>query len=95
MNEVKILFADLFRLIGQIKAGTKEMQKLMNDLPNCIDWASMGNLAETIMNQAVRVRSFSDTIVRETIGFIQDGPYEGQQPGKTPMEALAEEDDGK
>ena len=95
MNEVKILFADLYRMVGQIKSETKEIQKMANDLPIMIDWVSMANTAEVIMSQAMRVRNLSDAIVHATISFIQNGPYEGQRPGVTPMEALAEEDDGK
>ena len=93
MNEVKILFADLFRMIGAIKGEAKEMQKIVNNLPYTIDWMNMASSAETVMQSAIHIRALSDAIARATMIFIEEGPYEGQKAGLTPLEAL--DDKGK
>lgn len=90
MQEQKILFADVYRLLGSIrgelKVIDKKAQELLYQQP---DWESVSMIVNEVFAEAQIMRKMSDAIMQYVVDFLESGPYEGQEPGITPLEVIA------
>lgn len=89
MDETKILFADLYGMINAMKAETKELGKNAEKLLANGQWETLALIAEDILGQSSRIRAVTNAISNAVAGYIEDGPYEGQRAGVTPLEGIA------
>lgn len=91
MEEQKILFADIYRLLGSIRGELKVIDKSAQELLyKQADWDQTSLLVNGIASEADIVRRMSEAIMVYINGFLDGGPYEGERAGTTPLEALAE-----
>lgn len=88
MDDLKILFADLYRHTAAIKDETKEMAKNINVLMDQTDWNEITMCADSIASIAARIKAYGANMEKLVDKFLQDGPYEGQSAGITPLESL-------
>lgn len=89
MEEQKILFADVYRLLGSIRAELKVIdkaaQELLYEQP---DWDHVSMIVNGISSDAELMRKMSESIRIHVNQFLADGPYINERVGITPLEAL-------
>lgn len=90
MSEQKILFADIYRLLGSIRSEAKLLDKANQDLLYQMDWESATMKLNEIISEAQLIQKMAVAIETYTDMFVKCGPYEGQRGMLTPMEAMAE-----
>ncbi|MBR4457605.1 MAG: hypothetical protein IKS31_01465 [Clostridia bacterium] len=90
MEEQKILFADVYRLLGSIRAELKMIdkaaQELLYEQP---DWEHVSMIVNGISADAELARKMSECIRLHVTNFLENGPYAGESAGITPLEAMA------
>ena len=91
MEEQKILFADLFRLIAGIKDELKTAAKDVSTLLDGGDWESVTMRVNGIAAEAQLIQSMAQYMTDNISLFLERGPYPGQSAGVLPLESLATE----
>lgn len=89
MEEQKILFADLFRLIAGIKDEVKTVAKDVGTLLDGGDWESITMRVNSIAAEAQLIQSMAQYMTDNISLFLERGPYPGQSAGVLPLESLA------
>ena len=89
MEEQKILFADLFRLIAGIKDEVKTAAKDVGTLLSGGDWDSVTMRVNGIAAEAQLIGSMAQCMTDNISLFLERGPYPGQSAGVLPLESLA------
>lgn len=88
MEEQKILFADIFRLIAGIKDELKAASKDCGTLLDGGDWESITMRVNAIAAEAQLIQSMARCMNDNITRFLENGPYEGQSAGVLPLENL-------
>lgn len=91
MDEQLILFSKIYRQLVGIREAVKEIDKESKKLLMTMRWEESGNIANAIITMTQWIKARADGIMHSAVEFVENGPYEGQKPGKTPLEGLAEE----
>ena len=91
MEEQKILFADLFRLLGGIKDELKTAQKDIGTLLDGGDWEAVTMRVNSIAAEAKLIQSMAQCMTENISLFLERGPYPGQSAGILPLESLTAE----
>lgn len=91
MEEQKILFADLFRLLGGIKDELKTAQKDIGTLLDGGDWEAVTMRVNSIAAEAQLIQSMAQYMTENISLFLERGPYPGQSAGVLPLESLTAE----
>lgn len=91
MEEQKILFADIFRLIAGIKDELKAASKDCGTLLEGGDWESITMRVNAIAAEAQLIQSMARYMNENITQFLEHGPYEGQSAGILPLESLMHE----
>lgn len=91
MEEQKILFADLFRLLGGIKDEVKTAAKDITTLLDGGDWEAITMRVNSIAAEAQLIKSMAQYMSDNIQLFLEGGPYPGQSAGILPLESLAGE----
>ena len=91
MEEQKILFADIFRLIAGIKDELKAATKDCGTLLDGGDWESITMRVNAIAAEAQLIQSMAKYMNDNIAQFLENGPYEGQSAGILPLESLMHE----
>ena len=91
MEQQKILFADLFRLLDSIREEVKLTGKSVGSLLYEADWDKVSMTVNGITTEADLIRRMCNAMVQNCEQFLQNGPYVYQSVGATPMEGLAME----
>lgn len=90
MEERKILFADLYRLLGAMKAETKELTKGIEKLLTGLDeWEAVTMDVNGIVCEANLINAMTKAMIAGADAFLANGPYEGQTATLLPLESLA------
>lgn len=89
MEEQKILFADLFRLIAGIKDEVKTVAKDVGTLLDGGDWDAVTMRVNSIAAEAQLIQSMAQYMTDNISLFLERGPYPGQSAGVLPLESLA------
>lgn len=90
-NDVKLLFADMYRCELEIKDGLKEAAKLVTEMLVQGDWESLSKVINGIWDEAAMIEKQAMTMRQLAEKFIAAGDYPGQTIQMTPMESLARE----
>ena len=89
MEQQKILFADLYRLLGGIKDETKTLGKEGQNLLSAFaDWESVTMCVNSIVSEAELIRSMAHAMIQNCDIFLRNGPYTGQSVGMLPLEFM-------
>ena len=91
MEEQKILFADLFRLIAGIKDEVKTVAKDVGTLLDGGDWEAVTMRVNSIASEAQLIQSMAQYMTENISLFLENGPYPGQSAGTLPLESLTAE----
>ena len=89
-DKQRILFAELYRLTNYIKDETKALTKTNELILTGMEWDTLTNAANSIIDTAREIQKRAVQIQSQAAGFIVNGPYPGQTPGKTPLESAAD-----
>lgn len=90
MEEQKILFADLYRLMGCIKGETKDAGKAIDRLlGGFADWESLSMAVNGIVSEAQLIASMAQAMIDNADLFLRNGPYEGECAHTLPLESYA------
>ena len=92
MEEQKILFADLYRLMGAARSELKMLGKQVESLLLWMDWDSLSLTTNEIISLSARIGNIAQAMIDATDTFLQNGPYEGERKGVTPLEGLANDE---
>lgn len=92
MEEQKILFADLYRLVGGIKDEAKftgkEAEKV---LMSYADWESLSLVINGIISEAQAIGAMAQAIIDNADLFLRNGPYIGESAHVLPLESLTKD----
>ena len=87
----KILFADLYRLIGaireELKVATKESEKLLKGG----DWESVTMLVNSIVSEEDLISRMATAMKENADLFLERGLYRNQGADHLPLEFMAQE----
>ncbi|MBR2800337.1 MAG: hypothetical protein IKE04_05620 [Oscillospiraceae bacterium] len=92
MEEQKILFADLYRLLGAIKTELKDTGKEIERLLLGGDWESISMTVNGIISEAQMIGNVAQAMIDNADLFLQNGPYPGQTAGMLPLESMAKKE---
>lgn len=85
----KMLFADLYRLLGNIKGEIKEIAKNIDTLMYTDeDWQHLSLTVNGIVAEAEIIKALCQAMVTNADIFLKNGPYEGEAAGVTPLEGM-------
>ena len=90
MDEQKIFFANIFSLLEALKGEYDELKKADKRFLFQMPWDSTSILANEIIGMGQRIQGIGTRITKEATLFLMGGPYDGEAPGVTPLEAAAE-----
>lgn len=92
MDQQKVLFADLYRLLNSIKGETKTAAKMIDTLMfNDDEWEHLSITVNGIITQAELIKAMCKAIVDNADNFLQNGPYANEGAHVTPLEGWANE----
>ncbi len=90
MEERKILFADLYRLMGCIKDEIKSTGKSIDQLLyGFADWESVSMAVNGVISDAQLIASMAQAMIDNADLFLRNGPYEGECANTLPLESIA------
>ena len=93
MEQQKMLFADLYRLLASVKGNTKLMNKDIEKLHyGFADWDSATTCVNGLISTADRIRVIAEAMMVAAQIFLSNGPYEGQSAESLPLETIARDD---
>lgn len=91
-NDVKLLFADLYRYEVGIRANVKDAVRLTDELLIKEDWDGLSRAANAIWDEVSLIETQAGQMRKLLEYFIAAGDYPGQTIQMTPMEQLAREE---
>lgn len=89
VEEQKILFADLYRMIGAAKDELKTAAKETDKLLEGHNWENLTMLVNGIIGEAAILKKIGEMIITAADCFLKNGPYEGQSAEYLPLERMA------
>ena len=93
MEQQKMLFADLYKLLASVKINTKLMNKeIGNLLFGFADWDSATTCVNGLIATADRIRTVAEDMMVLAGRFLNGGPYEGQSAESLPLETIARQE---
>lgn len=90
MDEQKVFFANIFCLLEALKGEYDELKKADKRFLFQMPWDTTSILANEIIGMGQRIMGIGTRITKEAALFLRGGPYEGEAPGTTPLEAAAD-----
>lgn len=90
-NNVKLLFADLYRYEAGIRANVKDAGKLTDALLIQGDWDGLSKAVNAIWDEVSLIEKQAGQMRILLEKFISAGDYPGQTIQMTPMESMAQE----
>ena len=91
-NDIKLLFADLYRYEVGIRANVKDAVKLTDELLDKGDWDGLSKAVNAIWDEVSLIEKQAGQMRILLEKFISAGDYPGQTIQMTPMEQLAREE---
>lgn len=85
----KMLFAELYRLLGSINSEAKQAGKKVNTLLYTEDdWDRLSITVNDIITEAELIKTMCQAMVRNADAFLRNGPYNNESAGITPLEGM-------
>lgn len=90
----KMLFAELYRLLGSIKGEVKQAAKKVDTLLYTEDhWDRLSITVNDIITEAELIKTMCQAMVRNADAFLRNGPYDNESAGITPLEGMLRKED--